>query len=283
MKILQYVIVLFLLVCFVKKPYAQTQSGEATFDYTPIFYTSFDGSTDATIGDGNLSLYTAESYGTINEGTKGLNSKDISHVPGKGYIGDGLMFSKKSPNVIYYKAAQNTNFNTTSWSGTISFWLKLSPNEDLEPGYCDPFQLTDKAYNDAALWVDFTDKNPRIFRLGVFGDLEKWNPDGIEGDNPLFNNRLVPVEDPPFQSDTWTHVSIVFSELNTAKGTASLYLNGEKQGSSNIPESFSWDIDKAKIIIGVNYVGMFDELSIFDEQLNDLDIQKLYKVEQNFK
>ena len=44
--------------------------------------------------------------------------------------------------------------------------LKLDPETDLEPGFCDPLQITDKAYNDSAVWVDFPkDDIPRHFRL----------------------------------------------------------------------------------------------------------------------
>ena len=28
-----------------------------------------------------------------------------------------------------------------SWNATVSVWLRLNPDEDLEPGYCDPVQI----------------------------------------------------------------------------------------------------------------------------------------------
>ncbi len=243
-----------------------------------IFYAPFDQTTDAEVGEGVLELHTAPAYDQFDQATSGLKSDDIQYATSQGLFGDGLQFLRKSKNVIFYPAKGNTSYNMESWSGAISFWLKLDPNEDLEPGYCDPIQLTDQAYNDAALWVDFSDKNPRVFRMGVFGDLDKWNPEGLKGDNPLFNNRLVPIENPPFSSDIWTHVVISFKELNTSKGSATLYLNGKSQGKADIPEQFTWDLDEARIIMGVNYVGMFDELAIFDKFLNDSAVQKLYKL-----
>jgi hypothetical protein len=57
----------------------------------------------------------------------------------------------------------------TRRGGTLSFWLRLDPQKDLAPGFTDPIQLTDKAYNDSAVWVDFTkDDVPRYFRCARF-------------------------------------------------------------------------------------------------------------------
>ena len=168
------------------------------------------------------------------------------------------------------------------WSGTASFWLSLTPGEDLEPGYCDPIQITDTRYNDAAVLVDFTKDNPRQFRCGVFGDLDAWNPSGLESDqNPVFFDRLVVVSEPRFERDRWTHVVITFSGLGSESGgTARLYLDGGLQGATpNIPEPFTWDLDQAQIRIGVNYSGMYDELALFDRPLTDMEVKLLYELE----
>src|SRR2546425_1190803 len=96
----------------------------------------------------------------------------------------------------------------------VLHWLILLctalPAQDLEPEFADPIQVTDKAYNDSAIWVDFTrDDKPRHFRLGVFGDLTVWNPTNLPNDkNPAFASRLITVAKPPFRRGTWTHVVI---------------------------------------------------------------------------
>ena len=33
------------------------------------------------------------------------------------------------------------NYNDRNWSATVSVWLRLDPDKDLEPGYCDPVQI----------------------------------------------------------------------------------------------------------------------------------------------
>src|SRR5262249_18772731 len=87
-------------------------------------------------------------------------------------------------------------------------------------------QVTDKAYNDSAIWVDFTkDDKPRHFRLGVFGDLMAWNPTNLPSDkNPAFASRLITVAKPPFRRGTWTHVVITHTGLGSGKGMARLTL-----------------------------------------------------------
>jgi hypothetical protein len=71
--------------------------------------------------------------------------------------------------------------------------LKLDPNAGQPPDWVDPIQLTSKAYNDSALWVDFTkDDRPRQFRLGLSGELKAWNPNNLPAEkNPAFSKRLV--------------------------------------------------------------------------------------------
>jgi len=95
--------------------------------------------------------------------------------------------------------------------------------------------------------------------------------------NPLFLRHIVGVSTPPFARGTWTHVAFTFSGLNGQQpGTARFYLNGKPQGSTEpIPDPFTWDISKAKIRIGVNYAGLFDDLSIFNRTLTDGEVQTL--------
>ncbi|HZS49915.1 MAG TPA: LamG-like jellyroll fold domain-containing protein, partial [Bryobacterales bacterium] len=132
----------------------------------------------------------------------------------------------------------------------------------------------DKAYNDSAIWVDFTkDDKPRHFRLGVFGALQSWNPQNLPPDkNPAFLQRLVVVKQPPFDRGKWTHVGIVFADLGKG-GNAKLFVNGKLQGATPaIPEPFQWDVARAAIRLGVNYVGLLDDVAIFRRPLTDQEI-----------
>ena len=200
-------------------------------------------------------------------------------MPDQGRYGGALAFPKKEKAVVYYQAAGNVNYDKKDWSGSLSLWLSLDPDQELAPGYTDPIQITDVGYNDAALWVDFSDKNPRSFRMGVYGDLSVWNPKNIPPDeNPAFNERLRPAKDLPFGKGIWTHVVVTYEHLNTADGKATFYINGKRQGERKMKEPFSWELDKAKIFLGLNYVGLMDEVALFDRALQAKEVQMLYHV-----
>jgi hypothetical protein len=252
------------------------------------FHASFDHGTDADFALGDRRLYTASSYENRTDAKPGIGNPEVSIIPGKGRFADALQFKKKNTKAIYYQAEKNVAYQKENWNGTVSFWLSLDPDKDLEPGYCDPFQLTDEDYNDAAVWVDFTkDDTPRHFRLGVFGDLKVWNPKGLEPDqNPVFLQRLVVVKKPPFARGRWTHVAITFSGLSSsgAGGAAKLFLNGRLQGTAQgIREPFTWDLARAAIRLGVNYVGLYDDVGIFNRALSDYEIQTLYQLKNGVR
>lgn len=247
------------------------------------FYASFDNGINADYSLGDKNLYTVTNRRAIDSAQIGLHKSGVKHVTDKGLYGGALLFTDKTPGSIYYPSAKNITYSKTDWSGAVSFWLRLDPNKDLKPGYCDPIQITDVSYNDAAIWVDFTkDNNPRDFRLGVIGDRDSWNPtpEGPDNANPLFIKQLPAVKNPPFGSDQWTHVLINFSNLNTENGKAELYMNGELKGTrSEITDPFTWELEKSNIYLGLSYIGLYDELSIYNKSLSKKEITTLYELE----
>ena len=251
------------------------------------FHASFDQAIEADFALGDKHLYTATSYKKREDAKPGLHHPDVSLVPAVGRLGGALKFAKKNTRAVYYPAAKNVTYQPRDWSGTVSFWLSLDPETDLEPGYCDPIQVTDEDYNDAALWVDFTrDDKPRHFRLGVFGDLKSWNPKDLPPDkNPDFLGRLVVVKKTPFARGRWTHVVVTHQGLSGTKGgVAKLYLDGALQGKTPvISEPFGWDLERAAIRLGVNYVGLFDDLSIFNRELSEQEVKTLHQLKDGVK
>lgn len=228
-----------------------------------LFHATFNKGVDADLAKGDKSIYFAQSYKDLSGAVKGLGEAPVALENG------ALRFKSKHTTALFYKVAGNVNPK----AGTISFKLKLDPALDLPPDFVDPIQFTDKAYNDSAIWVDFTrDQRPRWFRLGVFGELNAWNTTGLAPDkNPKFNERLVVVKEPPFTREKWTHIVITYQE-----GTASLYIDGKLQGNSSpITEPFSWDLNKATIRLGVNYAGLFDDLAVYGRVLTPQEITKL--------
>ncbi len=272
--------------CNTKKPDSQ----EETPSTSPIkealtFYASFDNGINADFSLGDNQLYTSP-IKSIDSAKVGLHKHDIRIDEGTGLMGNSLKFTERSSGYIFYRSEKNITYNTSDWSGAVSFWLSLDPAVDLEPGYCDPIQITDVSYNDAAIWVDFTKENPRDFRLGVIGDRDSWNPtpEGPDNENPIFIEQLPVVKEPPFASGKWTHVLINFSQLNTANGTASLYLDGKLAGTqSEIADPFTWDYGKSNILLGLGYIGLMDEVSIYNRSLTDKEITTLFREKEHIK
>ena len=160
----------------------------------------------------------------------------------------------------------------------MSFWLKVDPINELDPGYVDPIQITPNTWNDASFFVDFNkDGNPRAFRLGAFADKPVWNPANKNIPEP--ERPLVPAKSTPFSRDKWTHVAFTWERFNTGKkdGVATLYLNGKNEGSiTGWNQQFSWNGKEHRIMIGLNYMGLFDDLACFNRALTASEIKRIH-------
>jgi concanavalin A-like lectin/glucanase superfamily protein len=246
------------------------------------FHASFDGKIDAAHASGDPRLYWAPSFKQRAEAKPGLpEGGEARHAPGAGRFGDALQFTVKAPPVVFFRAARNMRYEKTNWSGTVSFWLNTDPEGALAPGFCDPVQITPRAWNDAAFFVEFEKRPGSIpFRLGVYADLLVWNPDKRPfADIPAAERPLVSIDKPPFARGTWTHVVFTFERFNTggADGVARLYLDGALSGTlSPRRQTFTWDPDEAVVALGLSYIGLLDELSIFNRALSDDEIRALH-------
>jgi hypothetical protein len=172
-------------------------------------------------------------------------------------------------------------YQRENWSGSVSFWLSVDPAADLEPGFCDPVQITPRAWNDGAFFVEFEKRPESIpFRLGVYADLAVWNPQNRRfADIPQDERPLVTVDKPPFARGKWTHVVFTFERFNTGRpdGLVRLYLDGRAEGAlSPRQQTFTWDAETTAIGLGLSYIGLIDELSIFDRALAEREVRSLY-------
>ena len=239
------------------------------------FYASFDGGTDADISRGDKRLFTL-----INKEPKlGNKTEGMSRmVKGRGLSGDALLFTKRNAKWLLYDGAKNFHFAEKNWSGSVSFWLKVDPINGLDPGYVDPIQITPNTWNDASFFVDFAkDGNPRSFRLGAFADKSVWNPENKDIPEP--QRPLVPAKSNPFSNDKWTHVAFTWENFNTGKkdGVATLYLDGKNEGIiTEWNQKFSWEGKPHRILIGLNYMGLFDELACFNRALSSKEIKRIF-------
>ncbi len=251
------------------------QSDDLSLKTALTFYASFDGGTDADISRGDKRLFTL-----INKEPKlGNKTEGMSRmVKDRGLSGDALLFTKRNAKWLLYDGSKNFHFAEKNWSGSVSFWLKVDPINGLDPGYVDPIQITPNTWNDASFFVDFAkDGNPRSFRLGAFADKSVWNPENKDIPEP--QRPLVPAKSNPFSSDKWTHVAFTWENFNTGKkdGVATLYLNGKNEGIiTEWNQKFSWTGKPHRILIGLNYMGLFDELACFNRALSSKEIKRIF-------
>jgi hypothetical protein len=251
------------------------------------FHASFDSGPDADFALGDLGLYHAEfplyADPTIDPKLQpGLGSPPLSIAKGQGKFGSALSFSKDNSRVVCFKAYKNVAYSPEVFRGTASFWINADPAA-IPQHYADPFQITDKDYNNDCIWVDFTKNDvPSDFRLGVFGDQSVWDPKNLHNLSEEFFWRLLKVSEPPFAPGTWTHVVIVWDGINTSQGgRAGLYLNAVHRGKTGvIRERFNWDIAKATVRLGTGpFVGMIDDLALFNRPLGIDEVGTLYRGE----
>ena len=246
------------------------------------FHASFDGKLDAIKAPGDPALYSAPAMKARDQATPGLPaSGEVLHARGEGRFGDALRFTRRKSPFVFFKAGRNVSYRPKDWSGTVSFWLEVDPAKELETGFCDPVQITPRAWNDAAFFVEFEKRAESIpFRLGVYADLDVWNPTKRKFEEiPAAERPLVTVENPPFAGGKWTHVVFTFDRFNSGQpdGIARLYLDGAPRGSlSPRVQTFTWDTNAAVIGLGLGYIGALDELSVFDRALTEQEIQALH-------
>ena len=74
-------------------------------------------------------------------------------------------------------------------------------------------------------------------------------------------------------------MAFAFSKFNTGKpdGTATLYLDGKQAGMiSARTQTFTWDAAHAALMPGLSYIGLMDDLAVFDRALTPDEIGQLF-------
>lgn len=208
---------------------------------------------------------------------------DVKLVATGGKFGGCVHFPKKGATRPQYSGVNVLGYNDKDWSATVSVWLRLTPDEDLEPGYCDPVQITGDDSKKGYIFLEFSkDETPRFFRYAVRPLFHLWNPTNVQwADIPFEKRPMVQVEKPPFTRDTWTHVVFTVEHVNSkdpaAKPAGALYMNGELQGRiEGWDLTFAWDPASVALVLGAAYVGHQDDLAVFDRALTDAEVEQLF-------
>jgi hypothetical protein len=208
-------------------------------------------------------------------------SDEVQLAADAGRFGGALHFPRKGTTRPSFKDDRVLNYNARSWSCTVSVWLRLDPDRDLEPGYCDPVQIIGDDTKKGYIFCEWSkDETPRYFRYAIRPLFPIWNPDNKAwADIPFDKRPMVQVARAPFSREKWTHVVFTVENVNdkTRAPAGRLYLDGKLQGSIEKWDlRFEWDPAKVLLVLGAAYVGHLDDLAVFDRPLTAAEVGRLY-------
>ena len=248
------------------------------------FHASFDTGLDADFSRGEKTAYIRTKTGLV---PAALND-ELTLAPGAGRFGGALHFPKKGNTRPLFKDGGTLGYNGQSWSATVSVWLRLDPEKDLEPGYCDPVQIVGDDGKKGFIFLEWSkDETPRFFRFAIRPLQNIWDPQNVGwGALPFQQRPMVQVARAPFSRDAWTHAVFTLDKINdkSTKPTGRLWLNGKLQGAiENWDLTFAWAPDAANLVLGAAYVGHLDDLAVFDRALTDAEVKQLMSLKNGVR
>lgn len=244
----------------------------------------FDDHLDATFSRGDRTCYVRQGKSLV----RAEPSDDVKLVEDSGRYGGALHFQRKNSLRPAFQGTGVLDYDTSDWDATVSVWLRLTPDEDLEPGYCDPVQIIGDDSQKGFIFLEWSkDERPRYFRYAIRPLFEIWNPDNVSwADIPFEKRPMVQVERAPFSRETWTHVVFTLENVNQGKSASrgTLYLNGEKQGTiENWDLKFGWDPESLLLVLGAAYVGHLDDLAVFNRTLTEPEVKQIYSLKDGIR
>jgi hypothetical protein len=256
--------------------FAASAASNAALARALTLHASFDAGLDADFSRGDKVCYVRTKTGLV---PATLND-DVKLAPGAGRFGGALHFPKKGNTRPLFKDGGVLGYNATSWSATVSVWLRLDPDKDLEPGYCDPVQIVGDDGKKGFIFLEWSkDETPRFFRFAIRPLQHIWDPQNVGwGALPFEKRPMVQVARAPFSRETWTHTVFTLENINSksAKPVGRLWLNGKLQGAiENWDLTFAWAPDAAQLVLGAAYVGHLDDLAVFDRALTDAEVKQV--------
>jgi Concanavalin A-like lectin/glucanases superfamily len=240
------------------------------------FHASFDKGLDADFSRGDKACLIRGKQGTV---PAALN-EELKLVPDGGRFGGGLHFTKKGTTQPRFKDAGVLNYNATNWSASVSVWLRLDPDKDLAPGYCDPVQIVGDDTKKGFIFLEWSkDESPRHFRYAIRPLEQIWNPNKLDWAKMTDAQRpAVNLERAPFSREAWTHAVFTLENVNdkAKKPVGRLYLNAKLMGTiENWDLTLGWNPDAVALVLGASYVGHLDDLAVFNRALTEAEVKVL--------
>ena len=244
-------------------------------------HASFDKEIHADFSKGDRFVYMRKGKDNV----QAEPNEEIKIAQGMGKFGGALWFPRKGNSRPQFNNNKVLDYNDKNWSSTVSVWLKLDPNKDLEPGYCDPVQIVGNDTKKGFIFLEWSkDESPRFFRYAIRPLFNIWNPTNIQwADIPFDKRPMVQVEKAPFSRTDWTHVVFTLENINdkSKKPRGQLFINGELQGNiENWDLTLGWDPTQVLLVLGASYVGHMDDLGVFNRALNEIEIKQLFELKK---
>ena len=248
----------------------------STLKQALTFHASFDKGFDADFSRGDKAALSRTKQGTVPL----VANEELKLVP-DGRFGGGLHFTKKGSTQPRFKGAGVLGYNATNWNASVSVWLKLDPDKDLEPGYCDPVQIVGDDTKKGFIFMEWSkDDAPRHFRFAIRPKIELWNPSGLDWAKMTDAQRpAVNLPRAPFSREAWTHAVFALENVNdqAKKPVGKLWLNGKLMGKiENWDLTLGWNPDAVQLVLGASYVGHLDDLAVFNRALTDAEVTVLH-------
>ena len=246
-----------------------------------VFHASFDSILNADFSKGDTTAVIKKGK----EFVPCVFNDDVKLDATGGKFGGCLHFPKKGVTRPQFSGVNVLGYNDKSWSATVSVWLRLTPDEDLEPGYCDPVQIVGDDTKKGFIFLEWSkNEAPRFFRYAIRPLSQIWNPTNVQWDEIPFDKRpMVQIANAPFRRDVWTHAVFTLDRINdqAAKPSGSLYLNGQLQGRiTGWDLTFDWKPESVALVLGAAYVGHLDDLAVFDRALSDDEVKQVFQLER---
>jgi len=242
-------------------------------------HASFDQGMDADWARADSACLVREGNGLV----PAVANDQVRLAAGAGRYGNALHFTEKSAYRPLYQATETLAYNTQSWQATVSIWMRLNPDLDLESGYCDPVQIIGDDTKKGFIFLEWSkNETPRFFRFAIRPLVHLWNPDNLAWEDITADKRpMVQIQQAPFSRENWTHVAFTLESINNPQqgGRGTLYLNGQAQGTiENWDLTFGWDPQRVQLVLGAAYVGYLDDLAVFDRALCEAEVRQLYEL-----
>ena len=247
-------------------------------------HASFDKGLDADFSRGDKKCYVQQGKMLV----PAKPNEEVKLAADAGRFGGALHFPKKGTYRPSYKDGGGLGYNAKSWSASVSAWLRLNPDKDLEPGYCDPIQIIGDDNKKGYIFLEWSkDETPRYFRYAIRPLFPIWNPKNMQwADIPNDKKPMVQVARAPFSREKWTHVVFTLENINdkSKPPIGKLYLNGKLQGTiEKWNMTFDWDPAQVLLVLGANYVGYMDDLAVFDRPLTDVEVDRIHGLKKGIR